>query len=402
MLTPFFFSLRRFGLKVGPQEWLALLQALEMGLHQSGLSSFYHIARSLLCRTEADFDLFDQVFLHQFRGVEMQAKQLGEEILEWLREAQHLLQLSEAELAAMEKLDLEELMRQLEERMREQTEEHHGGSRWIGTGGTSPFGWGGAHPTGIRIGGHSRGRSAMQVAMMRRFRGYRTDLVLDVRQIKVALSRLRELTREGQQEELDIEATVEQTSKNAGDLELVWRAPRRNNARLLLLMDVGGSMDPHAQLVSRLFSAAHSSRHFKAFEAYYFHNCVYDDVYEDAAFAKGISVTDLLAKHSPETKLVLVGDAMMHPVELFQPHGAIYWTQHNLRPGIDCLHRLTEHFRRSAWLNPEPERYWRHPTVRAIADLFPMFGLTLDGLNAAVSSLVRGPARTRPAATTSP
>ncbi len=398
MLTSFFFALRKFGLKVGPQEWLALMRALEMGLHQSQLSNFYHIARALLCRTEADFDRFDQVFLHHFRGVEIQAKQLTQDILDWLREARHILRLSEDELAAMEKLDLDELMRQLEERMREQTEAHHGGNRWIGTGGTSPFGWGGAHPTGIRIGGPGGGRSAMQVAMMRRFRGYRTDLVLDVRQIKVALARLRELTREGTEEELDIEATIEATSKNAGDLELVWRAPRRNNVRLLLLMDVGGSMDPHAQLVSRLFSAAHSSRHFKAFDAYYFHNCVYDDVYEDAAFSRAVPVTDLLAQHGPDTKLVLVGDAMMHPVELFQPHGAIYWTQHNLRPGIDCLYRLTDHFRRTAWLNPEPPRYWRHPTVRAIGELFPMFPLTLDGLNAAVASLVRGPAQPRPAA----
>lgn len=393
MLTSFFFALRRFGFKVGPQEWLALLQALSLGLHESSFSSFYNVSRALLCRTEADYDAFDQVFLHHFRGVELKSRALSEEILEWLRQAQSFLQLSPEELAAMEHLDLDELMRRLEERMREQDGEHHGGNRWIGTGGTSPFGWGGAHPTGIRIGGESRGRSAMQVAELRRFRSYRTDLQLDVRQIKVALARLRELTREGSREELDVEESIDATCRNAGELTLVWRAPRRNNVRLVLLMDVGGSMDPHSRLVSRLFSAAHSSRHFKAFEAYYFHNCVYDDVYEDAAFFKPVPLADLFAKHGAETKLVVVGDALMHPVELFQPHGAIYWTQHNLRPGIDCLRRLADHFHRVAWLNPEPERYWRHPTVNAIRDLFPMFALTLEGLHAAVASLVKGPGR---------
>lgn len=398
MLSGFFFGLRSFGLKVGPKEWLALMQALSLGLHESGFTSFYHIARALLCRTEADYDAFDQVFAHTFRGAELKARELNEEILKWLQEARHLLRLTPEELAAMEKLDLEELMRQLEERMREQDGEHHGGSRWIGTGGTSPFGWGGSHPSGIRIGGRSMGKTAMQVAELRRFRGYRTDLQLDVRQIKVALARLRELTREGTNEELDVEESIDTTCRNAGELTLVWRAPRRNNVRLVLLMDVGGSMDPHSRLVSRLFSAAHSSRHFKAFEAYYFHNCVYDDVYRDAAFFKPVPVTDLFAKHGQDTKLVLVGDALMHPVEIFQPHGAIYWTQYNTRPGIDCLRRLGTHFRRAAWLNPEPERFWRHPTVNAIRDLFPMFHLSLDGLNAAVASLVKGPVRARTSA----
>ncbi|MDX9999816.1 MAG: VWA domain-containing protein [Polyangia bacterium] len=395
MLTGFMFALRRQGLKVGPQEWLALMRAIGMGLHESRFTGFYNVARSLLCRTEADFDAYDQVFANHFQGVALKARELSEEILGWLRQAAGYLNISPEELAAMEKLGLDELMRQLEERMREQDGEHHGGNRWIGTGGTSPFGWGGAHPTGIRIGGQSMGRSAMQVAELRRFRGYRTDLQLDVRQIKVALARLRELTREGTREELDVEESIEATCKNAGELTLVWRAPRRNNVRLVLLMDVGGSMDPHSRLVSRLFSAAHSSRHFKAFEAYYFHNCVYDDVYHDAGFWKGLPLTDLFAKHGPETKLVMVGDALMHPVELFQPNGAITWTQHNFRPGIECLRRLSDHFTRVAWLNPEPDRYWRHPTVNAIRDLFPMFPLTLDGLNGAVSSLVKGPVRAR-------
>jgi len=396
MLIELFYELRHYGLKVGPQEWLTLMRALSIGLHDSGFTSFYNIARAILCKTENDYDLFDQVFSHYFKGVEVKAANLNEEILAWLKDAQGLLNLSPEELAAMEHLNLEELMKMFEERIREQTEQHNGGNRWIGTGGRSPFGWGGANPTGIRVGGESRGKSAMQVAMMRRFRNYRTDVILDIRQIKVALARLRELTREGTTAELDLDATVDETCKNAGELELVWRAPRKNNVRLLLAMDVGGSMDPHSRLVSRLFSAAYSSRHFKAFQPLYFHNCIYDEVFEDAAFRKPIPVDDLLQKHGPETKLLVVGDAMMHPVELFQPHGAIYYMQFNVRPGIACLRRLTDHFRRSVWVNPEPERYWRHPTVNGIKDLFPMFPLTLDGLNSAVSSLVKGPVR-RPA-----
>jgi len=396
MLVDLFYELRHYGLKVGPQEWLTLMRALSMGLHDSSFTTFYNIARALLCKTENDYDVFDQVFAHYFKGVEIKAAALNEEILAWLKEAQGFLDLSAAELAAMEHLDLEELMKQFEERIKEQDERHDGGGKWIGTGGRSPFGWGGANPTGIRVGGKSMGRSAMQVAMMRRFRGYRTDLILDIRQIKVALARLRELTREGTTAELDLDATVDATCKNAGELELIWRAPRKNNVRLLLAMDVGGSMDPHSRLVSRLFSAAYSSRHFKAFEAVYFHNCIYDEVFEDAAFRKPVSVDDLLQKHGPETKLLVVGDAMMHPVELFQPHGAIYYMQFNARPGIDCLGRLTDHFTRSAWINPEPEQYWRHPTVNGVRQLFPMFPLTLDGLNSAVSSLVKGPVR-RPA-----
>ena len=390
MLIEFFYALRQYGLKVGPQEWLTLMRALSMGLHQSNFTTFYNVSRALIVKTEHEHDLFDQVFAHYFKGAEIKAAQINDDILAWLKEAKNQLNLSPEELAAMEHLDLEELMRMLEERLKEQTERHDGGSRWIATGGRSPFGWGGAHPTGIRVGGRSMGRSAMQVAMMRRFRGYRTDLILDVRQIKVALARLRELTREGSIEELDLDGTIDATCRNAGELTLLYRPPRKNNVRLVLAMDVGGSMDPHSRLVSRLFSAAYSSRHFKAFEAYYFHNCVYDEVYQDAAFRKPVPVADLLAKHGPETKLLLVGDALMHPVELFQPNGASYYMQLNARPGIECLHRLTDHFHRAAWLNPEPAQYWRHPTTHAIGELFPMFPLTLDGLNSAVAALIRG------------
>lgn len=396
MLTGFFYTLRQAGLKVGPQEWLALMQALAMGLHESEMTRFYNIARSLLVKSEAEYDRFDQVFAHYFKGVELKASAIHEEILEWLKDPMNQLDLSPEQLRALEHLDLDRLRELLEERLREQKEQHDGGNRWIGRGGTSPFGHSGQHPTGIRIGGMSMGRSAMQVAALRRYIGYRTDVILDVRQIKVALAKLRQLSREGSQEELDVEASIDATCKNAGELELVFRPPRKNNIRLILAMDVGGSMDPHARLLSRLFSAAHASKHLKAFHPFYFHNCIYDEVYEDASFTKPVSLDDLTAKHAPETKLVLVGDALMHPVELFQVGGASYYYQYNPTPGIECLRRLADHFHRAAWLNPERPQYWRHPTSRAIGELFHMFPLTIEGLDAAVAALIRGPER-RPA-----
>jgi hypothetical protein len=393
LLQTFFETLRQRGLKVGTQEWLALLDALSLGLHGSRMTGFYHVARSLLVKRESEYDLFDQVFAHVFKGAELAAAEISDEIEKWLSDPLRHLRLSPEELEALAKLDLEELRRQLEERLKEQTERHDGGSRWIGTGGTSPFGWGGSHPSGIRIGGESLGRSAMQVAAQRRYREYRTDLVLDVRQMKVALRRLRELTREGGDDELDLDASIDTTCRNAGELTLVFRPPRRNNVRLLLLMDVGGSMDPHSRLVSRLFTAANAARHLRSFAAYYFHNCVYEEVYEDAQFRKTLPVADLLNKYDRDTKLVVVGDALMHPVELFDVGGASDYYQHNFTPGIECLRRLADHFRRIAWLNPEPASYWRHPTTSAIGRLMPMFALTLDGLDAAVASLVKGPGR---------
>jgi len=233
-------------------------------------------------------------------------------------------------------------------------------------------------------------RSAAQIAALRRYRAYRSDLVLDVRQIKVALRRLRELRRGGRQDELDLDGTVDRTCRNAGELELVWRPPRRNNVKVLLLMDVGGSMEPHARTVSQLFSAAKQTKHFREFHPLYFHNCVYEKLYKDARFYERMTVAELLRTYGPTYKLVMVGDALMHPLELFEPGGAIdYWT-YNRTPGIEWLRKLADHFERRVWLNPEPPQYWAHVTVSAIRNLFPMFPLTLDGLAEAVDALVKG------------
>jgi uncharacterized protein with von Willebrand factor type A (vWA) domain len=291
--------------------------------------------------------------------------------------------------AALQAMDLDKLREMFEQRLKEQKGRHDGGNRWIGTGGTSPFGTGGKHPTGMRVGGGGQ-RSAMAVADERRFKEYRRDVVLDVRQIDVALRGLRRLGREGAQEELDLDDTIDKTGKNAGELEIVFRPPRRNRVKVVLLMDVGGSMDPHAELVSRLFTAASRAGRFAKFRSYYFHNCVYNSVYEDAQFRKGVPVADLLANSDRDEKLVLVGDALMHPAELLDPGGSMYLYSQNRASGIEWLRRLSAHFRSATWLNPEPDRFWPGTTIEVIASVFAMYPLTLDGLAQAVRFLVRG------------
>jgi uncharacterized protein with von Willebrand factor type A (vWA) domain len=399
LLLDFLFELRRHKLDVGLQEWLGLLEALQKGLHDSSLTGFYHLARALLVHSEAQFDAYDQAFASVFRGVESDALELSNEMASWLQNPAKLEYLSPEQRAALEALDIEELRRLLAERMRQQHGRHQGGNRMIGTGGTSPFGNSGYHPSGLRI-GQGGGGGAAQIADLRRFRDYRSDLLLDVRQIKVALRKLRELRRDGRQDELDIDETIDRTCRNAGELEITWRAPRRNNVKVLLMMDVGGSMNPHARVVSQLFSAAAQTKHFRDFHAFYFHNCVYDNVYKDAAFAEKIPVHELLGSYGANYKLIFVGDAMMHPMELFDPGGAIDFWFDNHTPGIARLRQLDDHFERGVWLNPERPRFWTHSTVRAIRHIFPMFPLTLDGLQSAVSALVKG--RSRPPADAAP
>ena len=389
MLIDFFFELRRFKLPVTTHEWNALMQAMALGLHDSSLDGFYRLARSVCVKDITQFDAFDEAFLSYFKGVSAASLDLTEELLDWLRNPKKMTGLTDAQRRMLEELDLEALHKLFEERLKEQKERHDGGGRWIGTGGHSPFGSGGRHPTGIRI-GPGGGRSAMQVASERRFRAYRKDVVLDVRQIDMALRGLRRLGREGAEEELDLDDTVDETCRNAGELELVFRPPRRNRVKLILLMDVGGSMDPFANLVGRLFTAASRSGRFARFRSYYFHNCIYEQVYEDARFRHGVAVGDLLAGSDREERLVVVGDALMHPAELLDPGGAIYYYHHNRSAGVEWLRRISEHYRRAVWLNPEPRRFWPRTTAEVIAGVFPMWELTLDGLEEAGRYLVRG------------
>ncbi len=388
MFVDFLFALRRRKIPVGAQEAVALARALMLGLHDSSLDGFYHVARSLLLHSEAHLDDFDVAFAEHFRGIYADAKKIADEMLEWLRDPKPMRELSAEERAMLESLDLDELRRQFEERLREQKERHDGGNRWIGTGGTSPFGRGGFNPAGMSVGGSSGGKSAIQSADARRYRPYRNDLVLDVRQIEVALRKLRAFNREGADLELDIEGTIDATAKNAGELEVITRPPRRPNTRVILMMDVGGSMDPYTQLVSQVFSAAKRATHWKELRTYYFHNCVYGRVYKTDGFQDPVRVRDVIAECGPHYKLVILGDALMAPYELLGTSS--YGGEEGEIAGVSWLNILHEHFPRSVWLNPESPRDWRGNTCEVIASIFPMHALTLEGLSDAVRELGRG------------
>jgi len=398
VFVPFLFELRKRKVKVGLQEAMALARALGMNLHDTSLDGFYHVARALCVHTEADLDAFDEAFLACFRGVEAKSLDLVKELEEWLSDPRTRKELSPEELATLQHLDLEELRRLFEERLREQKERHDGGNRWIGTGGTSPFGAHGVHPTGVRVGPKGGGRSAMAVADARVYRPYRSDLVLDVRQIEVALRKLRAFHREGADLELDLDATIDETARNAGELEIVLRPPRRPNVRVLLLMDVGGSMDPYAHLVSQLFSAAKRASNFRELKTYYFHNCVYGRVYETESFADPVRLRDLLLHCTREWKLVMVGDAAMHPAELLGG-GDWYASRDELggeaMHGIRWMQLLADHFDKSVWLNPDPPNYWRGGTAEMLSSVFQMFPLTLEGLGEAMAHLSKGAPRRR-------
>ena len=388
MFVDFFFHLRRSGLPVSLTEWMALTEALSQGLGRESLLGFYHLCRAVCVKTEAHFDLYDQCFAEFFRDVEAPEGVL-QQVLDWLRDPVLPRTLTPDELAMLEKLDLEELRRRFEERLREQTERHDGGNRWIGTGGTSPFGHSGTHPDGLRVGGEGGGRSAMQVAADRRFRNLRHDLTLDVRQIGVALRKLRQLARDGRPDELDLDETIDETARNAGDIELVFRPERKNTVKLLLLLDVGGSMTPYTRLSERLFSAAHAASHFKAFKHFYFHNCPYETLFTDILRREGKPTKKVLEELDETWTLMLVGDASMHPGELMFPGGAIDYYHYNEEPGVTWLRRIQKRLPRSAWLNPVPEAYWGAPSVRIVRDVFEMFALTLDGLDGAIAHLKR-------------
>lgn len=388
--VPFLYELRSRKVKVGAQEAVALAEALAKGLHDSSLDGFYHVARALCVHREGDLDAFDQAFSTHFKGIELASVKILDELEEWLRDPKDRKMLTDEERALLQSLDMEELRRLYEERMKEQKERHDGGNRWIGTGGTSPFGANGTNPAGVRVGPQGGGRSAMAVADARRYKPYRSDLVLDVRQIEVALRKLRAFHREGAEMELDIDATIDETAKQGGELEIVLRPPKKSNVRVLLLMDVGGSMDPHAHTVSQLFSAAKRASNLRELKTYYFHNCIYGRLYETERFTDPLRVRDVLDQCGPEWKLVLVGDAAMHPAELLGSGDWEYWSRTgdgDSRRGIEWMMQLSDHFRRAAWLNPDPPNYWKGGTAEALSQVFRMYPLTLDGLGEAVRHL---------------
>lgn len=399
MFVDFFFLLRARGVPVSLTEWMTLMEALDQGLAGSSLTGFYRLARAVLVKSEAYFDKFDLAFHEFFRDIST-ADSLTDSALKWVEHSLPRLRISPEEMQHLRgqigPADLEELRRQFEERLKQQKEQHHGGNKWIGTGGRSPFGHSGFHPAGVRIGGQSGYRSAVKVAAERHYQDYRTDETLGVRQFEIALRRLRTLAAnpEGPKDEFALDETIGETGRNAGRLKLVFRRPRRNTVKVLLLTDVGGSMYPFAGLLNRLFTAVNQSSHFKDLRCYCFHNCVYDEVYADARLSPSAAVkTEYLLRTLPsDYKVILVGDAAMSPTELFLPGGIIDWERSNEEPGVEWLNRIVGHFDRAVWLNPIQAKYWERvhgaETIRAIRGVFPMFELTVDGLEQAVKALV--------------
>lgn len=389
MLIRFYYALREAGLRPSVQQLLTLAQALKEGLHGQTLDGFYNLARCTLLSDVADFDRFDLVFSAFFAGAEKVAAEIKDSLFDWLRKTQEgeIPELSEEEKAFFEKFDFEELDKMFRDLLKEQDEEHNFGSKWIGTGGRSPFGHSGAARPGFRIGGQGRHRRALQVAQERRFKEYRHDRMLDIRHYAVALRKLRHFGRDEGEEVLDIDATIDATTRQGGELELVERRPRKPTMRVLLLMDVGGTMDPFVHQVEALFSAASQASHFREFRAFYFHNCVYGKVFQDAAFRNPVSLTELFRTTNKKYRLIIVGDAMMAPYELVANKYAFYFGAPQEERGWDSLRSLRERFPKSVWLNPEPEKYWHGETLNQIRTLFPMRCLTLDGLDEAISSL---------------
>jgi len=382
----FFYFLREVGLPVSMTEWLTLMEALARGHGKADLSTFYRLSRALLIKREGQFDRFDQAFGAYFKDIET-TFELDDELYQWLENPVLPRELSDEEVAALESYDLDTLREMFEERLKEQTERHDGGNRWVGTGGTSPFGHGGKNPAGVRVGGKGGGRSAMQIVGERRYRNLRSDRVLDTRQMGAALRKLKRLARHQGPLELDLDETIDQTASNGGEIDLVFRPERHNKVKLLLLMDVGGTMDPHADLCERLFSAAHAATHFKAFKSYYFHNCVYDKLYTDMAQFKGVPTDDILKEVDNTWTLIVVGDAWMSPYELTHVGGAIQYSYRNAKPGIRQLMELAERIPKNAWLNPEGPRIWHAQSIAMIRRVFPMFELTLEGITEAVDHL---------------
>ncbi|HEX7155610.1 MAG TPA: VWA domain-containing protein [Burkholderiaceae bacterium] len=390
MLIDFFLHMRSARLPVSIQELLTLLEALRRDVIRPSIDDFYYLSRATLVKDEAHFDRFDRAFGEFFNGVQRAAGLAHEIPDEWFRQ---VLQrdFSPEELAQLEKLGWNRLMEELRKRLEEQDGPHHGGSKWIGSGGTSPFGHGGAHPEGVRIGGPSKGnRSAVKVWQARAYRDYDDQVELGTRNIKVALRRLRRFAREGAELELDLPDTISSTARNAGWLDLKLVPERHNKVKILMLLDVGGTMDEHIKRVEELFSAATSE--FKHLEFYYFHNCVYEYLWRNnrRRFSEKFDSWDVLRKYNQDYKLVFVGDATMSPYEILQPGGSV--EHDNPEAGAVWLQRFIGQFPRSAWINPEPEGLWAYrQSVSIVRQLIGgrMYPLTLGGLTRAMRALAK-------------
>jgi uncharacterized protein with von Willebrand factor type A (vWA) domain len=392
MLIDFFYTLRSAKLPVSVKEYLTLLEALQANVvgpnsDASSMDDFYHLSRMILVKDEKYFDKFDKAFGAYFKGVEMLTDFTADVPLEWLKKTLEN-ELTPEQKAAIEKMGWDELMETLKKRLEEQKERHQGGNKWIGTGGTSPFGNSGYNPQGIRIGGKGGNKSAIKVWEQRAYQDYDDGVELGTRNIKVALRRLRRFAREGAEDEFDLDNTIRSTAANAGYLDIKMRPERHNNVKVLLLMDVGGTMDEHVARVEELFSAVKGE--FKHLEFFYFHNCVYDFLWKNnrRRFAEKFDTWDVIRKYNKDHKLIFVGDATMSPYEILQPGGSVEYN--NEEAGAEWLQRLTHAYPKFAWINPEPLGVWQYrQSISIIQQMVSnrMFPLTLKGLEDAMRML---------------
>ena len=392
MLIDFFYTLRAAKVPVSVKEYLSLLEALEAQVvgpasDASSMDDFYYLSRTALVKDEKHFDKFDRAFAAYFKGVELMTDFTQDVPLDWLRKTLEK-ELTPEQKAAIEKMGWDELMETLKKRLEEQKERHEGGSKWIGTGGTSPFGNGGYNPQGVRIGGKGGNKSAVKVWEQRAYQDYDDSQELGTRNIKVALRRLRKFAREGSPDELDLDDTIRSTAANAGYLDIKMIPERHNNVKVLLLMDVGGTMDEHIQRMEELFSAVKSE--FKHLEFYYFHNCVYDYLWKNnrRRFAEKFPTWDIIRKYNKDYKLIFIGDATMSPYEILQPGGSVEYN--NEEPGAEWIQRLTHAYPKFVWINPEPQGVWQYrQSISVIQQLTGnrMFPLTLRGLEEAMRML---------------
>ncbi|MCP1335032.1 vWA domain-containing protein [Futiania mangrovi] len=392
MFLDLFYEMKAARLPVSVREYLTLLEAMDARVPEYSINDFYFLARASLVKDEKFLDRFDQVFGKVFKGLEptLPMEEAVDIPAEWLKKLAERF-LTEEEKKLVESLGgWDKLMEEFKKRLEEQKKRHEGGNKWIGTAGTSPFGAYGYNPEGIRIGQDgNRNFSAVKVWDKREFRNLDTDVEIGTRSIKVALRRLRRWAREGAAEELDLDGTISETARH-GYLDIQMRPERHNAVKVLLFLDIGGSMDPHVKLCEELFSAARSE--FKNLEHFYFHNCLYESVWKDnrRRFEERTPTWDVLRTYNADYKAVFVGDAMMSPYEIAYAGGSVeHW---NEEPGAVWLRRMTETFSKSVWINPVPEKHWSYtPSVQMIRQIFEdrMFPLTLDGLDRAVKALGR-------------
>ncbi|MBW1897449.1 MAG: hypothetical protein JRI61_00140 [Deltaproteobacteria bacterium] len=394
MFIDFFYKVKDYGIPVSPTSFLTLHRALNKGLISS-LEDFYTASRSILIKSERYFDLFDQIFAHHFKGVELpdyegiEIDEMAKAMLDqWLKDPESIAEALGMDESELNKMTPDELIEYFKKRLQDQTERHDGGSKWIGTGGRSPVGHSGYHPGGMRVGGVSRNKSAVKVAMERRYKDYSLEGPLTESMMGEALKRLRNLIPAGPMDQVNVDETIYQTMKNGGEIEIIFDRDLKDRLKIILAIDNGGwSMDPYISVVQTLFD--YSRAQFKDLKTYFFHNTIYDTVWEDPARLKKPVRVDELAKRDPETRLIIVGDASMAPYELMARDGSLYINERSGRPGIESLMFLAETFKHNVWFNPASARIWNYTsTIKTISNIFPMFELSIDGLEKAVKQLM--------------